>query len=53
MNVGKIEQVKRVFLYVKFDAKTRVHAPVHVLAGGEVNVCCGVFTCVCMSASDK
>ena len=43
---------KSIFIYVKFDARTCVHAhkyvhvPVQALAGGEVDVCCGVFTCL-------
>ena len=52
MNVGKIEEVKRVFLYMSnlmqgHACKHKyVHVPVQALAGGEVDVCCGVFTCL-------
>ena len=40
MNVGKIEEVKRVFLYMSNLMHTHkyVHVPVQALAGGEVDV---------------
>ena len=51
MNVGKKEEVKRVFLYM--SNLMQGHACTHTnmcmypyLAGGEVDVCCGVFTCL-------